>query len=291
MVENPAGPELGTILPAWSAVPFAGILLSIALFPLLAPRFWHHHYPKVALFWGLALGIPYVGIYRGQALHEIAHVAVIDYIPFIILLSSLFTIGGGIFIRGSLRGTPAVNAGLMVMGTFLASWVGTTGAAMLLIRPLLRANAERRSKPHSVVSFIFLAANIGGSLTPLGDPPLFLGFLHGVPFFWTFRLFNEVLFVAILVLLVYVALDFFLWRREDAVIRGPATRGEPLRVEGAHNFLFLLGVLAAVIVSGVWHPGEVEILGVHQGIQNLARDAFLLLMLAGSWYSTSQRIR
>lgn len=285
-------PELGTILPAWSAIPFAGILLSIALFPLLAPKLWHHHYPKVALFWGLALVVPFVWAYRGEALHEIAHVAVIDYIPFIILLAALFTIGGGIFIRGSLRGTPAVNAGILAAGTFLASWVGTTGAAMLLIRPLLRANAGRRYKAHSVVFFIFLVANIGGSLTPLGDPPLFLGFLHGVPFFWTFRLFNEVILVATLVLLAYVAVDFFLWKREDAVVRErPATRGEPLRIEGAHNFLFLLGVLAAVIVSGVWHPGEVEILGVHQGIQNLARDVFLLLMLAGSWYSTSQRIR
>ncbi|HSK81653.1 MAG TPA: sodium:proton antiporter [Thermoanaerobaculia bacterium] len=287
-----AGPELGTILPAWSAVPFAGILLSIALFPLLAPRFWHHNYPKVALFWGLALVVPFVWAYRGQALHEIAHVAVIDYIPFIILLSALFTIGGGIFIRGSLRGTPAVNAAILAIGTLLASWVGTTGAAMLLIRPLLRANAGRRYKAHSVVFFIFLVANIGGSLTPLGDPPLFLGFLHGVPFFWTFRLFNEFVLVATLVLLAYVAVDFFLWKREDAVVRErPATRGEPLRIEGSHNFLFLLGVLAAVIVSGIWHPGEVEVLGVHQGIQNLARDAFLLLMLAGSWYTTSQRIR
>jgi Na+/H+ antiporter NhaD/arsenite permease-like protein len=294
MVENPASlpPELGTILPAWSAIPFAGILLSIALFPLLAPRFWHHNYPRVALFWGLALGVPFVWAYRGQALHEIAHVAVIDYIPFIILLGALFTIGGGIFIRGSLRGTPAVNAGLMALGTFLASWVGTTGAAMLLIRPLLRANAGRRYKAHSVVFFIFLVANIGGSLTPLGDPPLFLGFLHGVPFSWTFRLFHEVVFVATLVLLAYVALDAFLWRREDAIVRErPAMRGEPLRIEGAHNFLFLLGVLAAVILSGVWHPGEVEILGVHQGIQNLARDVFLLLMLAGSWFTTSPQIR
>lgn len=293
MIENPAGlPELGTLLPAWSAVPFAGILLSIALFPLLAPRFWHHHYPKVALFWGLALVVPFVWVYRGEAFHEIAHMAVIDYIPFIILLSALFTIGGGIFIRGSLRGTPAVNAGLMAIGTFLASWIGTTGAAMLLIRPLLRANAGRRYKAHSVVFFIFLVANIGGSLTPLGDPPLFLGFLHGVPFFWTFRLFSEVAIVATLVLLAYVAVDAFLWRREDAEVRAhPTTPVEPLRVEGSHNFLFLLGVLAAVIVSGVWHPGEVEVLGVHQGIQNLARDVFLLLMMAGSWYTTSPRIR
>jgi Na+/H+ antiporter NhaD/arsenite permease-like protein len=285
-------PELGTVLPAWSVVPFAGILLSIALFPLLAPRFWHHHYPKVALFWGLVLVIPFVLVYGGEAFYEIAHVAVVDYIPFIILLAALFTIGGGIYIRGSLRGTPLVNAGILAIGTVIASWVGTTGAAMLLIRPLLRANADRRYKAHTVVFFIFLVANIGGSLTPLGDPPLFLGFLHGVPFFWTFRLTAKFLFVGVLVLLAYLAVDAFLWRREDEVVRRrPEVEGEPLRIQGAHNFFFLLGVLVAVIVSGLWHPGEVEILGVHQGIQNVARDVFLLLMLAGSWWTTSGEIR
>ncbi|HYO16177.1 MAG TPA: sodium:proton antiporter [Thermoanaerobaculia bacterium] len=285
-------PELGTVLPAWSVVPFAGILLSIALFPLIAPRFWHHHYPKVALFWGLVLVVPFLLVYGGEALYEIAHVAVVDYIPFIILLAALFTIGGGIYIRGALRGTPLVNAGILAVGTVIASWVGTTGAAMLLIRPLLRANADRRYKAHTVVFFIFLVANIGGSLTPLGDPPLFLGFLHGVPFFWTFRLTAEFLFVGVLVLLASLAVDAFLWKREDEVVRRrPEVEREPLRIQGAHNFLFLLGVLAAVIVSGLWHPGEVEILGVHQGIQNLARDVFLLLMLAGSWWSTSKEIR
>jgi Na+/H+ antiporter NhaD/arsenite permease-like protein len=285
-------PELGTVLPAWSAVPFAGILLSIALFPLFAPRFWHHNYHKVALFWGLALVIPFVLAYGGRAAFEIAHVAVVDYIPFIILLGALFTIGGGIYIRGALRGTPLVNAGLLAVGTVIASLVGTTGAAMLLIRPLLRANAGRRHRAHTVVFFIFLVANIGGSLTPLGDPPLFLGFLHGVPFFWTLELGAEFLFVAVLVLLAYLALDSFLWRREDEIVRQPLdVEREPLRIEGAHNFLFLLGVLAAVIVSGVWHPGEVVILGVHQGVQNLVRDGFLLLMLAGSWWSTSPEIR
>ncbi|MFH1177834.1 MAG: sodium:proton antiporter, partial [Acidobacteriota bacterium] len=153
--------ELGTLLPAWSALPFAGILLSIALFPLLAPRFWHHHYPKVAAAWSIALLVPFILAYRGPALHEVAHVAIVDYIPFIILLASLFTIGGGIHLRGSLRGSPLVNGAIMAIGTVLASWVGTTGAAILLIRPLLRANRERRHRAHTVVFFIFLVANIG----------------------------------------------------------------------------------------------------------------------------------
>jgi Na+/H+ antiporter NhaD/arsenite permease-like protein len=284
-------PDLGTQLPAWSAIPFAGILLSIALFPLLAPQLWHHRYPRISLFWGLLLVVPFVWVYRGAAVHEILHVAIADYFPFLILLGTLFTIGGGIYVRGSLRGTPGVNTGLLALGTFLASWIGTTGAAMVLIRPLLRANAHRQSKTHTVVFFMFLVANIGGSLTPLGDPPLFLGFLRGVPFFWTFNLGFEMALVAGLVLGIYLFIDGLLWRREEPQVRAwRPERPERLGIEGAHNLLFLLGTMIAVIVSGIWHPGEVTILGVHQGIQNLVRDAVLVLLLLGSWITTNRRI-
>ncbi len=284
--------ELGSQLPAWSALPFAGILLSIALFPLLAPRFWHHHYPKVTGAWALILVVPFLIAYGAEAFHEIAHMAIIDYIPFIILLAALFTIGGGIYVRGSLRGAPGVNAAIMAIGAVLASWIGTTGAAMLLIRPLLRANRDRRHKAHTVVFFIFLVANIGGALTPLGDPPLFLGFLHGVPFFWTLSLWKEMIAVAVAVLLVYVVVDIVQWRREDPLLHRPAEgEREPLRIEGWHNFLLLGGVLAGVIMSGVWHPGEVTILGVQQHIQNLLRDALLVAMLAASWFTTPRRVR
>lgn len=282
-----SGVDLGTQLPLWSAIPFAGILLSIALFPLLAPQFWHHHYPKVSLLWGLLLTIPFIWAYRGEAMHEILHVALADYLPFLILLGTLFTIGGGIYVRGSLSGTPGVNTAILVVGTALASWIGTTGAAMVLIRPLLRANAHRRYKTHTVVFFMFLVANVGGSLTPLGDPPLFLGFLRGVPFFWTFNLFTETLFVSLLLLAIYFAADSRLWRREEPAVRAqvPETP-ERLGLEGAYNILFLLGVLAAVIVSGVWRPGEVTVLGIEIGIQNLVRDAILVALLLGSWFST-----
>jgi Na+/H+ antiporter NhaD/arsenite permease-like protein len=265
-----------------------GILLSIALFPLAAPHVWHDHYPKVALAWGLLFAAPFLWVYRGDAVHEILHAAVADYLPFIILLSALFTIGGGIFIRGAFRGTPWVNAGIMIAGTLLASWIGTTGAAMLLIRPLLRANAGRKRRAHSVVFFIFLVANIGGSLTPLGDPPLFLGFLRGVPFFWTLSLGDEMLLVGALVLAVYIAWDAWLWRREAPEVREKPARGERLRIEGAHNFLFLGGVLIAVIASGVWHPGEVSVFGIQ--VQNLVRDAVLVVMLLLSWRTTPQAV-
>lgn len=286
-----AGTSLGSVLPAWSALPFVGILLSIALLPLLATRFWHHHYPKVSAFWALSLAVPYVLVYGRPAAVSVLHMAVVDYFPFIILIGTLFVIGGGILVRGRLRGSPGVNATVMVIGTVLASWIGTTGAAMLLIRPLLRANRERRHRAHTVVFFIFLVANIGGSLTPLGDPPLFLGFLHGVPFQWTLGLWKETLLVAGLVLAIYIVLDSFQWRRESPEVRHVQGVGEPLRVDGWHNFFFLGGVLCAVIVSGIWHAGELHFLGIHQGVVNLLRDGFLVLMAVGSWLTTPRRVR
>ncbi|HJQ85050.1 MAG TPA: sodium:proton antiporter [Candidatus Binatia bacterium] len=284
--------ELGALLPTWSALPFVGMLLSIALFPLLAPAFWHHHYPKVSAAWAAILIVPFLAVHRGAALYELAHVAVVDYVPFIVLLATLFTIGGGLHVRGTLRGTPAVNATIIGIGTVLASWVGTTGAAMVLVRPLLRANRERRHRAHTLVFFIFLVANIGGALTPLGDPPLFLGFLHGVPFFWTFALWREMALVAGLVLAVYVAVDAVYWRREDAAVRlRPDAPHERLRIEGVQNLLFLVGVLSAVILSGVVHLGELSILGVHQQIENLIRDVVLVAMLAASWITTPSDVR
>ncbi len=286
------GEELGASLPLWSVLPFVGILLSIALFPLLAPRFWHHHFPKVSAFWAVAFAFPFILAFRGQAVHDILHIYIVDYIPFIILLWALFTVAGGILIRGSFAGTPLLNSVFLLVGTLIASWVGTTGAAMLLIRPVLRANARRRYRAHTVVFFIFLVANIGGSLTPLGDPPLFLGFLHGVPFFWTFSLVTETAVVATLVLLVYLALDSVLWRRESAAVRAPSEGPhEKLKVEGLHNLLFLAGIVGGVLLSGTWHPGGVSILGIHQQVENLARDGILIAMGLLSLSTTSRKIR
>ena len=284
--------DFGARLPAWSALPFLGILLSIALSPIVAPRLWHRHYPTVALFWGALLIGPLLWVFGRSAAHELLHTALAEYLPFVLLLSALFTIGGGIHLRGRLPGTPLANAGLLGLGTLLASLLGTTGAAMILIRPLLRANAFRRHRAHTVVFFIFLVGNVGGALTPLGDPPLFLGFLTGVPFLWTLKLLPEMLFVAGLVLLVYFGLDTFLHRRESGRWVPPISEGGGiLRIEGAHNLLFLLGVLAAVIVSGTWHPGEIDLWGIELPIENLARDGVLALLLLASWWTTAPRIR
>ncbi len=293
-----AASGLGAALPAWSALPFAGILLSITLFPLAAPHFWRRHYPKISLGWALLLAVPFVWVFRAHALAEILHAAIAEYLPFVVLLAALFTIGGGIHVRGTLRSSPAANTALLALGTVLASWVGTTGAAMLLVRPLVRANAGRRHRAHTVVFFIVLVANVGGALTPLGDPPLFLGFLVGVPFFWTLSLAAETATVAALLLAAYFALDSCYARgeRDSRPLRAAATGiaaepGEPIAIEGAHNLLFLLAALAAVIASGNWHPAEVSVLGVRLGLQNLLRDGFLLLLLAASWWTTPRRVR
>ena len=285
------GAALGLV---WCA-PFVGILLSIALFPLLAPAFWHHHFGKVSAFWALAFLLPFLAVFGWElTLFEILHVALLEYIPFIILLLSLFTVAGGIRLTGRLVGTPAVNTGILLLGTVLASWMGTTGAAMLLIRPIIRANAWRRYKVHTMVFFIFLVANIGGSLTPLGDPPLFLGFLKGVDFFWpTEAMLVPMLLVSVLLLVLYYGVDSYFHRRETG---GPPEEaeggGEPLGVTGKVNFLLLAGVVAAVLMSGVWRPGvSFALFHVSVELQNLCRDLLLLAIAWASWVVTDRANR
>lgn len=270
--------DLGKILPLWTVIPFIGILLSIALFPLFAPTFWHHHYPKVSAFWALVFAIPFLIAYRGHAFHEILEIYLIDYIPFIILLWGLFTVAGGILLRGSLRGTPPINTLMLLIGTVLASWMGTTGASMLLIRPMIRANAYRKVKMHVVIFFIFLVSNIGGSLTPLGDPPLFLGFLHSVPFFWTFKLLPHMLFVSGVLLTLFFLIDTAMLKREKLTRAPDDGVKEPIRVDGLHNLVFLAGIIGAVLMSGIARLGEVQVLGVTMEVQNILRDLIIVLM-------------
>ena len=236
-------PGLGASLPLWSILPFAGMLLSIALFPLAAPHFWHRHYPKIAVGWGFVTAVPFLWVYGGAALHTVLHTMLREYLPFLILLWSLFTVAGGVVVRGSLSGTPGANVVLLVIGTLVASWVGTTGASILLVRPLLRGLENRRHRAHTVVFFIFLVSNIGGALTPLGDPPLFLGFLSGVPFFWTLRCLPSTLFVTGLLLGVYFLLDRRYYARER-IAPAPASPREPVRLDGVQNLPLLAGIAA-----------------------------------------------
>jgi Na+/H+ antiporter NhaD/arsenite permease-like protein len=254
----------GATVSIFWCIPFVGILLSIAIIPLVAARFWHHHYGKVSLFWGASFFVAFSyanGIEMG--LFYLSEVYLGEFIPFIVLLLALFTVSGGILLKGSLRGTPVVNTGILLIGTVLASWMGTTGAAMLLIRPLIRANSWRKKKIHIVVFFIFLVANVGGSLTPLGDPPLFLGFLKGVSFFWTTQnLIVPMLFVASILLLLFYFLDVRMFASEEL----PPDDGSkvPLSLEGRANLLLLPLIIGAVVLSGIWHshinvPEEVAI--------------------------------
>ncbi|MGB5156881.1 sodium:proton antiporter [Desulfobacterium sp. N47] len=269
--------NLGEVLPLWSCIPFALMLLSIALFPILAPTFWHHHFSKVSFFWAASIAIPFLLIYRGFALYEILHIVIIDYIPFIILLWSLYAVSGGILLRGTLVGTPVVNTCMLLIGTLLASWMGTTGAAMLMIRPFLRANSYRKNRTFMVVFFIFLIANVGGALTPLGDPPLFLGFLHGVPFFWTLKIAPHLITVVVLLLVIYFFMDSYHYRREKHKPANPKDK-IPLGLEGKHNFLFIAAIVISVLISGIVDWGTVSIFGVHTSVQDLVRNGLLLII-------------
>lgn len=264
---------------AWG-VPFAGILLSIALLPILAPSFWHHHFGKVAAAWSLAFLAPFAIVFGpGIAGSAFVHALVGEYIPFVVLLTALFTVAGGIYIRGNLHGSPALNTGLLAIGAVLASFMGTTGASMLLIRPLIRANDNRRHVAHVVVFFIFIVSNAGGSLTPLGDPPLFLGFLKGVDFFWTVsHIFPETLFLVGSLLLIFYALDsWYYHRREEVRPRDPTPDTPMLGFEGARNFWLLGVIVALVLMSGLWKSSVVfDIAGTEVGLPGIVRDLGLV---------------
>ena len=283
----------GEKLTIFWIIPFVGILLSIAVFPLVLPQFWHHHFGKISLSWAILFISPFL-LKEGWeiTLYELLHVGLLEYLPFIILLLALFTISGGVRLTGSLVGTPKLNTLLIAIGTVLASWMGTTGAAMLLIRPLLRANAWRQKKIHIIIFFIFLVANIGGSLTPLGDPPLFLGFLKGVDFFWTTKaMFMPMLFLVICLLVIFFAMDTYFFGKElqpDV----DDQESEKLGIEGSFNLVLLAGVVGGVLLSGFWKPGiHYEIYHVHMELQNLIRDGFLIGLTYVSWKMTSKEIR
>ncbi len=250
--------SLGQTLPLWSVLPFVGLLLAIAIFPLFVPRFWVHHFGKVSL----AFGLPVAGYILVFAPRELLHTA-LEYVSFIVLLGSLFTISGGILIRGTLRATPGINCGFLALGAVLANLLGTTGASMLLIRPLLRANAGRKRASHVVIFFIFIVANIGGSLTAIGDPPLFLGYLKGVPFFWTMLHLTPMWVAACLAVIgiFYLAdrrafaLERLIGEESGTLPEKPFPDGgkkEPFSIEGKVNLLLLGAVIGAVFVPTPW---------------------------------------
>ena len=280
-------------LSVFWAMPFAGILLSIALLPLLVPSFWHHHFGKVSAAWTLAFFLPFAALF-GPAVagSSLVHALLAEYLPFIILLTALYTVAGGIFIRGNLHGSPALNTAILAIGTVLASFMGTTGASMLMIRPLLRANDNRRHKAHVVVFFIFLVSNVGGSLTPLGDPPLFLGFLKGVDFFWTAsHIFPETLFLAGSLLGIFYSLDRWYYRKEGVLPLDPTPDTRRIGFDGAVNFWLLAAVVLLVLVSGFWKSAlELTVAGTAVGLPGLVRDAGLVAVTLISLRLTPARV-
>ncbi|MDO5059605.1 MAG: sodium:proton antiporter [Neisseria sp.] len=286
----PDGAELSLL---WG-LPFALILLSIATGPLFFSHIWHHHFGKITAMWTALFLLPFMALYGiGAGFGTVVHALVEEYIPFILLLLALYTVSGGILVWGNLHGSPKLNTAILAIGTALASVMGTTGAAMLMIRPLLKANDNRKHRVHVVVFFIFLVANIGGGLTPLGDPPLFLGFLKGVDFMWTVsHMMVPVLLSTAILLTVFYFIDSYFFSKEGEVVEKDKTPDSKLQIYGKWNFLLLGGVVSAVLMSGIWKPGvELEIFGSHYALQNLVRDLILLAITVVSLKITPKQVR
>ncbi len=275
-----AGLDGATLSILW-ALPFVGMLLSIAVFPLANPHFWEHHQGKIAGFWAALMAAPLaLTAGFGVALDTILHTILLEYVPFILLIFALFTVAGGIWIRGNFHGSPLTNATLLTIGAVLASFIGTTGASMVMIRPMLRANDNRRMNAHVFIFYIFIVSNIGGALTPLGDPPLFLGFLRGVDFFWTTKhLMAETLFVFAIVMAVFVALDSYLYKKEGVQKPLPdPTPDSSIRVFGGVNFILVAVIIAAILMSASVKLGSFKIGGTEIEVANLLRDIIMLVV-------------
>ena len=275
-------------------IPFVGILLSIAIFPLINEHFWHKNFGKISAFWALLFGLPFLIVSKDISVsaYYFSHAIFLEYIPFIVLLFALFTISGGIVLRGNFVGTPGLNLLFLLVGTLLASWMGTTGAAMLLIRPLIRANKWRENKTHIIIFFIFLVANIGGSLTPLGDPPLFIGFLKGVDFFWTTQhMFFPMLFVSSILMLLFYFIDNYYYNKE--LSNKPADEPVNFSIEGKINFILLLGVILSVILSGAYQNDfkSIHVFGNALPLSFILRDVMLLFLGILSYKITSINLR
>jgi Na+/H+ antiporter NhaD/arsenite permease-like protein len=274
------------------ALPFAGLLLSIAIGPLLFARIWHSHYGKIAAAWGLMTLASIAWLAGSPAMvAAFVHAMLGDYLSFIVLLFALYTVAGGILVNGDIRGTPWNNAVMLALGTAMASIVGTTGAAMILIRPLIRANISRPRNTHVVIFFIILVANVGGALSPLGDPPLFIGFLQGVEFFWTVRnLWIQTAIVAAILLTMFVIVDLWFFRSEPGVER--AERTNPIRIRGVVNVALVGAIIASILASANWRPGiAVDVLGTKLELQNLVRDGLLVVIALLSLWLTQDEHR
>ncbi len=246
--------EVVTTVPIWLCIPFAGLLLCIALLPLIRPKWWEEHQGLVSAAWIAAMAVTFCLVYgAGKTAETVLECIVNDYLTFIVLLFGLFCVSGNITMEGDFAGSPRVNVGLLAMGTLLASCIGTTGASMLMVRPVIKMNAWRKRKKHIMVFFIFMVSNMGGCLTPIGDPPLLMGFMRGVPFFWSLKLLPVLLLNMVILLFVFYHLDKRAYRKDIAQGRKPdiSKPYTEFRIDGMHNLLFIVMIVAAVILSGL----------------------------------------
>ena len=290
----------------WMCIPFAGILLCIAVMPLVAPAWWERHQPIVVGIWSLLFLIPFAVVNgAGASVQSALECLVDDYLTFIVLLFGLFCVAGNITLEGDLAGSPRVNVALLLFGTMLSSLVGTTGASMLMVRPLLKMNAWRKRRRHIMVFFIFLISNIGGCLTPIGDPPLLMGFSRGVPFFWSLRLVPMLLLNVAVLLFLFYHVDMRAYRRDIAEGRKPdiSGPGTQVHIRGLHNVVFLLMIVAAVILSGTlpnlptMQDAQGQVLGlpifgeVRLTLPAVIEIAIILLAALLSFKTTSVEVR
>lgn len=285
------------VLELLLCIPFAGLLLSIAVMPLIKGEWWESHQPLVAGFWILLMLVPFAFVYGPhKAAETVLECTVNDYLTFIVLLFGLFCVSGNITMEGDFAGSPRINVGLLALGTLLASCIGTTGASMLMVRPVIKMNSWRKRKSHIMVFFIFMVSNMGGCLTPIGDPPLLMGFMRGVPFFWSMHLFPVLIFNMAILLFVFYHLDKWAYRKDIARGRKPdiSKPGTEFSIDGLHNIVFLVMIVAAVILSGVlpgmsaFQDAAGNVRGIHIfGEVTLTFPAMIeiVLILLAAWLS------
>ena len=293
-------------VPLWMCIPFAGLLLCIAILPLVKAEWWEEHQPHAVALWSILFIIPFAMRYSaGTALETVLECLVNDYLTFIILLFGLFCVAGNITMSGDLAGSPRVNVGLLALGTLLSSWIGTTGASMLMIRPVVKMNAWRKKKRHIIIFFIFLVSNIGGCLTPIGDPPLLMGFMRGVPFFWSLHLAPILFFNMLVLLTIFYFIDKRAYRQDIASGLKPdiSKPGVDIKVEGLHNIVFLVAIVVAVILSGtlpslpMFQDAAGNVLGItiYKSVKltfpAMIEIAIILLAALLSFKTTNEKIR
>ena len=287
-------------------IPFAGLLLCIAVMPLVKPEWWEKHQALAVIVWSLLFIIPSIVLNgAGETTETVLECIVNDYLTFIVLLFGLFCVSGNITLEGNLAGSPAVNALFLAFGTLLSSCIGTTGASMLLVRPMIKMNSWRKNKAQIMIFFIFMISNMGGCLTPIGDPPLLMGFMRGVPFFWSLHLFPILIFNMILLLIIFYFIDKKQYRKDIANGLRPdiSKPGVDIKVEGLHNVIFLVAIVVAVILSGtlpslpMFQDAAGNVLGItiYKSVKltfpAIIEVAIILLAALLSFKTTNEKIR